>query len=64
MEGEAEAAACSSQAVRRDRIHMQTCVQEPGDIVYIPEGIGHAVLNLAPSVAVSVEHDSPVYPHY
>ena len=31
------------------------CVQRPGDIVYIPENWGHAVVNLADSIAVAYE---------
>ena len=31
------------------------CVQEPGDIIYVPEGYGHAVLNLEESLAVAME---------
>merc|ERR1719291_1300672 len=33
------------------------CVQGPGDVLYIPEGWYHAVLNLADSVALSAQHD-------
>ncbi|CAK0849712.1 unnamed protein product [Prorocentrum cordatum] len=33
------------------------CIQEPGDVLYIPEGWYHAVLNLADSVALSAQHD-------
>lgn len=31
------------------------CVQESGDIVFVPEGWGHAVLNLAESVGFASE---------
>ena len=31
------------------------CVQRPGDVVYIPENWGHAVVNLADSIAVAYE---------
>ena len=31
------------------------CVQGPGDIMYVPEGYGHAVLNLEETVAVAAE---------
>ena len=31
------------------------CVQQPGDVLYIPDHVGHAVLNLAPSVGFAVE---------
>lgn len=34
---------------------MFECVQGPGDIIYIPEGYGHAVLNLEETVAVASE---------
>ena len=33
------------------------CVQEPGDIVYVPRLWGHAVLNLAQSVGAAVEFE-------
>ena len=31
------------------------CVQRAGDVLYVPRGWGHGVLNLAPSVGVAVE---------
>merc|ERR1712153_267595 len=31
------------------------CVQEPGDVIYVPEVYGHAVLNVEDSVAVATE---------
>ena len=31
------------------------CVQRPGDVVYVPENWGHAVVNLEDSVAVAFE---------
>ena len=31
------------------------CVQNSGDIMFIPENWGHAVINLQPSIAVAVE---------
>eukprot|EP00747_Dinoflagellata_sp_TGD_P170962 gnl/TRDRNA2_/TRDRNA2_203822_c0_seq1.p1 gnl/TRDRNA2_/TRDRNA2_203822_c0~~gnl/TRDRNA2_/TRDRNA2_203822_c0_seq1.p1 ORF type:complete len:563 (-),score=89.94 gnl/TRDRNA2_/TRDRNA2_203822_c0_seq1:75-1763(-) len=31
------------------------CIQKPGDVLYIPEGWYHAVVNLADSVAVSLQ---------
>jgi uncharacterized protein YjlB len=31
------------------------CVQESGDIVFVPEGWGHAVLNLAESIGFASE---------
>ena len=31
------------------------CVQEPGDIVYVPEDYGHAVLNMEESLAIAGE---------
>ena len=31
------------------------CIQRPGDVVYVPENWGHAVINLADSVAVAYE---------
>ena len=34
-------------------------VQEPGDVVWVPAGWGHAVLNLEPSVAVAFELGFP-----
>lgn len=34
-------------------------IQEPGDIVWVPAGWGHAVLNLEPSVAVAFELGFP-----
>lgn len=33
-------------------------LQKPGDVLYVPEHWAHAVLNLADSVAVSVEFHS------
>ena len=32
-----------------------TGVQQPGDIIYVPEGYSHAVLNLEESLAVAAE---------
>ena len=32
-----------------------TGTQEPGDIIYVPAGWGHAVLNLEDTVAVATE---------
>ena len=34
---------------------MFQCIQEAGDIMYVPENYGHAVLNLEDSVAVAAE---------
>ena len=31
------------------------CVQGPGDVIYVPEAYGHAVLNVEDSVAVASE---------
>lgn len=31
------------------------CVQNPGDIIYIPDKYGHAVLNLEETVGVAAE---------
>ena len=31
------------------------CVQMPGDVVYVPQNWGHAVINEAPSIAVAFE---------
>ena len=33
------------------------CVQESGDIVFVPEGWGHAVLNLAESIGFASEFE-------
>jgi hypothetical protein len=35
------------------------CTQEAGDVVYVPRGWGHAVLNLRPSVGWAVEFRGP-----
>jgi hypothetical protein len=35
------------------------CAQEAGDVIYVPAGWGHAVLNLAPSVGFAVEFFTP-----
>ena len=34
---------------------MHECIQEPGDIIFVPNSVGHAVLNLEDSVAVAME---------
>ena len=34
---------------------VQECVQLPGDVVFVPELWGHAVVNLRPSIAVAYE---------
>ena len=36
------------------------CVQGPGDVVYVPAGWYHAVVNLADSLAVSVQSAAPL----
>ena len=33
------------------------CVQRPGDVLYVPENWGHAVLNLQDSIAVAYEFE-------
>ena len=33
------------------------CIQEPGDVMYIPMDWGHGILNLAESVGYAVEFD-------
>ena len=37
-----------------------TCLQLPGDIVYLPAGFKHATLNVAETVAVGLQASSPV----
>ena len=37
--------------------NFQQCIQESGDLVYIPDGWGHAVENLAESVGYALEFD-------
>ena len=34
---------------------MYECVQRPGDVLFVPDNWGHAVLNLAPSVGFASE---------
>jgi len=36
------------------------CVQEAGDVLYVPRGWGHAVLNLRTSVGYAVEFATPL----
>ena len=36
------------------------CVQEPGDVVYVPMLYGHAVINTEDAVAVAMELSEPV----
>lgn len=43
---------------KRDGDHYE-CIQEPGDIMYVPDSFGHAVINLEDSVAVAMEVDEP-----
>jgi oxalate decarboxylase/phosphoglucose isomerase-like protein (cupin superfamily) len=31
------------------------CVQQPGDVLYVPDHWGHAVLNLQPAVGFAAE---------
>lgn len=35
--------------------HALECIQEPGDLVYIPASWAHGVLNLAESVGFAIE---------
>ena len=35
--------------------HPYHCVQEAGDVLYVPADWGHAVLNLRPTIGVAVE---------
>ena len=42
------------KALREDGAAME-CIQEPGDVLYIPEGWAHGVLNLDDSIGFSVE---------
>mmetsp|Transcript_75782 Transcript_75782/g.214244 ORF Transcript_75782/g.214244 Transcript_75782/m.214244 type:complete len:478 (+) Transcript_75782:63-1496(+) len=42
----------------RGRWAPRECIQKPGDVIYVPEGWYHAVVNLADSVGVSLQrHD-------
>ena len=36
-------------------LRMLEVIQEAGDIVFVPEGWGHAILNLEDSIAVAYE---------
>ena len=47
----------TTQSQKRTRTRTRTFVgtQEPGDIIYVPEGFGHAVLNLEDTLAVATE---------
>jgi hypothetical protein len=37
------------------RIPLFTCVQQPGEIVFVPRGWAHAVVNLVESVGIAAE---------
>ena len=40
------------------------CTQRGGDVVYVPSGWGHAVLNVRTSIGFAVEFDSPLHSRY
>uniref|UniRef100_A0A7S3ANI3 JmjC domain-containing protein n=1 Tax=Haptolina ericina TaxID=156174 RepID=A0A7S3ANI3_9EUKA len=39
--------------------HLWQCVQGPGEVVVVPSGLWHAVLNYGEVLALSVQHDRP-----
>jgi hypothetical protein len=41
--------------LQRQLLRAEHVVQQEGDIMFIPEGWGHAVLNQQPSIAVAAE---------
>ena len=43
---------------------LMSCVQEAGDIAFVPKGVAHGVLNLMESVGYAIEFTWPHAPHY
>jgi hypothetical protein len=43
------------QILLQQLLPIEQILQEEGDLVFVPEGWGHAVLNLEPSIAVAAE---------
>lgn len=41
--------------IKRKTGHYLECIQMPGDVIYVPQNWGHAVINEAPSIAVAFE---------
>ena len=48
-------AAGGPEALRAEGRQVLECVQQPGDVVYVPDHWGHAVLNVEPSVGFATE---------
>ena len=40
--------------------HLHECVQEAGDLLYVPGGWHHSVLNLMDSVSLAVQVGAPL----
>ena len=38
-----------------DRVHAVTCMQRAGDVLYVPNGWGHAILNTRTSIGFAGE---------
>ena len=43
------------QVLKRSRIAPLEVIQRPGDVIWVPEKWGHAVINLKPSVGFAME---------
>ena len=44
--------------------HPMECTQRAGDVIIVPSGWGHAVLNTKTSIGFAVEFDSPLHSRY
>ena len=40
--------------------HLFECIQQPGDVIYVPESWAHGVLNVETSVGVAMEYRNEV----